>query len=104
MAKHGRGRSRETPAVDPLPLTLHDIYLLTAESDGQLALPGLGLVIDSQGLTVFTPEGATAAALAWSELTVLRTAGRSTTPGGEHGVILEARSERRTHRFVVPTD
>jgi hypothetical protein len=104
MAKHGRGRSRDTAVVDPLPLTLRDIYLLTAESDGQLALPGLGLVIDGQGLTVFAPHGATAAALTWSELTVLRAAGRTTGPGGEDAVILEARSEQRTHRFVVPTD
>ena len=104
MAKHRRGRSAESPAADPLPLSLHDVYLLTAESNGQLAVGGLALVVDQVGLTVFAPDGSVAAALAWSDLTILRTTGRTTAPAGEDAVLLEASSSTRTHRFAVPTD
>jgi hypothetical protein len=104
MAKHRRGNSSETPVVDPLPLALAEVYLLTAESDGQLAVGGLTLVVDHSGLTVFAPNGTTAAALAWSDLTILRTAGATTAPGGEGAILLEASSAVRTHRFAVPTE
>jgi hypothetical protein len=103
MAKHRRGRSKESPAVDLLPLRLADVYLLTAESEGQLAVGGLALVIDHRGLSVFAPDGTAAAELAWSELTVLRTAGPATAPGGEDAVLVEAASALRTHLFAVPT-
>jgi hypothetical protein len=103
MAKHRRGRANE-PGANPLPLLLDDVYLLTAESDGQLALGGLSLVVDHQGLTVSAPNGTTAAAMAWSELTVLRTAGRTTVSEGEGVVVLEASTAARTHRFAVPSD
>jgi hypothetical protein len=89
--------------VDLLPLSLGGVYLLTAESDGQLAVSGLTLVVDGEGFTVFAPDGTTAAVLAWSELTVLKTAGPTTAPGGEGAVLLEASSKLRTHRFAVPT-
>jgi hypothetical protein len=104
MAKHRRGRSGETTGIDPLPLSLGDVYLLTADSDGQLAVGGLTLLVDLHGLTVFAPGGATATSLAWSDLTVLRAAGRTSAPGGEEAVLLEASSAARTHRFAVPTD
>jgi hypothetical protein len=103
MAKHRRGRSKESPAAGLLPLTLAGVYLFTAESDGQLAVGGLALVIDHRGLSVFAPEGTVAAELAWSELTVLRTAGPTTAPGGEEAVLLEAASALRKHLFAVPT-
>jgi hypothetical protein len=89
--------------VDPLPLSLADVYLLTAESNGQQAVGGLTLVIDHQGLAVLAPNGTVAADLAWSELSLLRTAGRTSGPGGENAVYLEASSGARTHTFVVPT-
>jgi len=103
MAKHGRGRTNEPPAGDPLPLSLSDVYLLTAQSDGQLAVGGLALTVDHQGLTVFAPDGRPAATLPWSELTVLRAVGRTTAPGGGEAVLLEASSHARSHRFIVPT-
>jgi hypothetical protein len=103
MAKHRRGRSHPSVVVDLLPLSLGDVYLLTAESDGQLAVSGLTLVVDGEGFTVFAPDGTTAAVLTWSELTVLKTAGPTTAPGGEEAVLLEASSTLRTHRFAVPT-
>jgi hypothetical protein len=103
MAKHRRGRASESQAMDPLPLTLGGVYLLTAESNGELAVGGLALEINHRGLTVFGPGGAPAADLAWAELSALRTAGRTTAPGGEDAVVLEASSSLRTHRFAVPT-
>jgi hypothetical protein len=107
MAKHRRVRSTdrntELSATHALPLALADVYLLTAESDGQLAIGNLTLVLDDEGLTVLAPDGSSAAGLTWPELTSLRTTGRTTGPGGERAVVLEAASEMRTHRFVVPT-
>ena len=55
-------------------------------------------------LSVLAPDGTAAAELSWAELTVLRTAGPTTAPGGEDAVLLEAASVLRTHRFAVPTD
>ena len=79
------------------------MYLLTAESEGQLAIGQLTLVIDDLGLSVIAPDGETAAALAWSEFTVLQAVRRLQAPGGEGAVLLEASSAVRTHRFAVPT-
>jgi hypothetical protein len=104
MAKHRRERSREVPTVDPLPLSLDDVYLLTAESDGQMAVGGLSLVVDHNGLVVSSPGRSTAASLTWSEMTVLRTAGRTRILEGPDAVVLEASTAVRTHRFAVPTD
>jgi hypothetical protein len=102
VAKHRRSHSPQRP-VDRLPLSLRDVFLLTAESDGQQAVGGLALVVDHVGLTVVAPDGSTAKVLAWPELTSLRTNGRATAPGGGDAVLLEAASATRTHRFVVPT-
>jgi hypothetical protein len=106
MAKHRRRPGkRSAPADLPLsfPLSLSGVYLLTAESDGQMAVGQLTLIIDDHGFSVMAPDGEIAAALAWSELTVLQTAGRVSAPGGEDAVLLEAASSARTHRFAVPT-
>jgi hypothetical protein len=81
---------------------LHDVYLLTAESAGQLAVAHLTLVIDDRGLAVLAPDRSTATALTWAELTVLQTTVRTTTPDGRDAVLLEASSSTRTHRFAVP--
>ena len=105
MARHRRRRNRtEAPPPDPLPLTLRDVYLVTNESEGRLAVDGLGLVIDDGGLTVLAPHGAVAAALSWPELVFLRTLGPTSAPGGETAVVLEAGSAERIHRFLVPTE
>jgi hypothetical protein len=83
---------------------MKDVFLLTAESDGQQAVGGLTVTVDQGGLTVISPHGTTAAQFAWPELTVLRTAGRTPAPGGEEAVLLEVSGPGRTHRFAVPTD
>jgi hypothetical protein len=82
---------------------LGDVYLLTAESGGQLAIPNLTIVIDQEGLSVLAPDGRIAATLTWSELLVLRTSGRLSAPGGEDAVLLLVASAQRTHQFAVPT-
>jgi hypothetical protein len=110
MAKHRRGRTaaskpaKADAAVDRLPLSLPDVYLLTAHSAGQEAVGGLTLTIDQDGLTVIAPHGTTAAQLTWSELTLLETVGHTRAPGGEEAVALEATGPVRTHRFIVPTE
>jgi len=101
-AKHRRRLAKRPPDVDPLPLSLPDVYLLTADSAGQLAVGHLTLVIDDHGLAVLAPDGSTAAALTWAELTVLQTTGRTSAPDGRGAVLLEASSAVRTHRFAVP--
>jgi hypothetical protein len=106
MAKHRRRPGKGSRSADlPLsfPLSLNGVYLLTAESEGQLAVGQLTLIIDDHGFSVIAPDGEIAAALAWSELTVLQTTGRVSAPGGEAAVLLEAASSVRTHRFAVPT-
>ena len=98
MAKHRRRPGKRSPSAGlPLsfPLSLSGVYLLTAESDGQLAVGQLTLIIDDQGLSVIAPDGETAAALAWSEMTVLQTAGRVRAPGGEDAVLDTAGVESR---------
>lgn len=110
MAKHRRGRSTTSATRTPtvvtatLPLRLFDVYLLTAESDGQQAVGGLTLVVDQDGLTVTAPHGTIAARLPWSEVTVLKTAGRSRAPDGVEGVLLEVSGARGTHRFIIRGD
>jgi hypothetical protein len=104
MARHRKRRGSTETETKSLPLTLPDVYLVTAESGRQLAVNGLGLFLDEFGLTVLSPEGKTAAKLAWSELTSLRTKGRTTAPAGETALLLEATSATRSHQFLVPTE
>jgi hypothetical protein len=109
MAKHRRSRSSTsavpTPSipVDPLPLTLRDVYLLTTDAGQEMAVGSLTVVVDHPGLSVLAPDGRIAAVLTWSDLTVLRTAGPVSAPGGENAVLLVAASRQRSHRFAVPT-
>jgi hypothetical protein len=84
-------------------LALSDVFLLTADSNGQVAVPGLALMLDRSGLRVRKPDGTVAAAVPWGEVTELNGAGRMRTPAGSPGVVLEAVTVSRTHRFVVPS-
>lgn len=86
------------------PLVLSDVYLLTAESDGSVAVPGLTVMIDGSGLTVRKPDGSIAAVVSWVDVSGLGATRRIRTPAGSHGVIVEAETSSRTHRFVVPSD
>jgi hypothetical protein len=86
------------------PLVLSDVYLLTAESGGDVAVPGLTVVLDGSGLTVRKPDGAVGAVVAWTDVSGLVASKRIRTPAGNPGVIVEAMTASRTHRFVVPSD
>ena len=85
-------------------MTLNDVYLLTNEGEGRLAVEGLSLVIDDRGLTVIAPHGSVAATRSWPELVFLRTLGPATAPAGETAIVLEAADTARVHRFLVPTE
>jgi hypothetical protein len=93
-----------SPARRDGPLVLSDVYLLTAESQGKTAVPGLTVQLDGSGLTVRKPDGTTGAFVAWSEVSGLVADRRMRTPAGSQGVVLEAVTTSRTHRFVVPSD
>jgi len=94
--------------MPPLPhsgtLVLSDVYLLTAESGGDVAVPGLKIVLDESGLTVRKPDGDIGAVVAWADVSGLVASKRIRTPAGNPGVIVEAVTASRTHRFVVPSD
>ena len=105
-----RGATKERAGAEPTEaeagrrvLELSDVYLLTAASAGQDALPGLRVVLDGAGLTVCKPDGEVAAAVGWDDMSRLETPARMWTPSGEQGVVVEAEAEPRTHRFLVPT-
>jgi len=86
-------------------LTLSDVYLLTTDGGEEVAVPGLGVVIDQQGLTVTKPDGSVGAVVEWSDLKSLRAAERmEVEPGSPPAVVVEAVSNVRAHRFAVPTD
>jgi hypothetical protein len=99
-----RRKSPPTSPPDSFELTLTDVSLLTAESEGKVAVPGLKVVVDHLGLTVVKPDGAVGAVLGWGKLLTLRTAERMQLPTGMSAVVVEAVSDRATHRFTVPTD
>jgi hypothetical protein len=92
------------PPLHRGPLVLADVYLLTAASGGEVAVPGLTVVFDGSGLTVRKPDGALAAAVTWADVSGLVASKRMRTPAGHPGVIIEAATGSRTHRFVVPSD
>jgi hypothetical protein len=86
------------------PLVLADVYLLTAESGGNVAVPGLTVTFDGSGLTVRKPDGSIGAVVTWADVSALTAEGRVRTPAGSPGVVVQAATTTRTHRFVVPSD
>ncbi|HTT87475.1 MAG TPA: hypothetical protein VMF60_08920 [Acidimicrobiales bacterium] len=98
-ASAGAGRS----------LVLSDVLLLTAESGGRVAVPGLRVEMDQTAVTVRKPDGDIGAVVIWEDVSRLGVAGRMPTPLGPRGavvdgVIVEAVTAAKTHRFVVPTE
>jgi hypothetical protein len=107
---HTRGSTKEKVGEEPTSaeaagrvLELTDVYLLTAASAGQDAVPGLRVVLDSEGLTVCKPDGSRAAGMQWSDISRLEARARMATPEGDPGVVVEADAQTRSHRFLVPT-
>lgn len=97
-------KQNPTGSFDAFELTLADVYLLTVQSEGEVVVPGLKVVVDQLGLTVIKPDGGVGAVLAWGKLKTLGTGNRMQMPSGTPAVIVEAVSASRTHRFAVPTD
>ncbi|HYA67683.1 MAG TPA: hypothetical protein VED63_03025 [Acidimicrobiales bacterium] len=85
-------------------VVMPDAFLLTEDANGQLAVPSLTLVVDATGLTVVKPDGLAGAVVAWDDIVDLQAAGRMRTPTGAPGLVLEAVTAARTHRFMVPDD
>jgi hypothetical protein len=61
-------------------------------------------VLDGSGLTVRKPNGDVGAVVVWADVSGLVANKRMRTPAGSPGVIVEAVTASRTHRFVVPSD
>ena len=90
--------------TEPTSLEFAGVYLLTAESDGQAAVPGLTVALDTRGLTIRKPDGEVSTVIGWTQLSSVTAAGRMRTPVGRPGLVLEARTAAKVHRFVVPSD
>jgi len=84
-------------------LVMEDVFLLTADGDEPMAVPRLALVLDRAGVVVRRPDGAVGATVPWSEVTTVSASGRMHTPEGGTGVVVEAVTASRVHRFLVPT-
>ena len=103
------GTDRSSPPSSPTAgpaLVLSDVLLLTAESGGRVAVPGLSVVMDEAAVTVRKPDGDVGAVVNWADVSRLGVGGRMAAPLGDpiDGVIVEAVTAERTHRFVVPTE
>ena len=94
----GVPRARRPPRSDAGPLVLSDVYLLTAESGGNVAVPGLTVVLDGSGLTVRKPDGAVGAVVAWADVSGLVASRADAHPGGK-----PRRHRRGGHRHRAPT-
>jgi hypothetical protein len=104
MGRMPRSRPTVGDPYKSFELTLSDVYLITRDASGEVALPHLGVVIDQLGMTVTKADGAVAAVFRWDDLQGLRTAELVETPNGGGALVVEVDSYIRTHRFVVPTD
>jgi hypothetical protein len=103
QVSHMTGDPAQALAPSRDALVLGDVFLLTEDMNGQLAVPRLTVVLDSTGLTVLKPDGTAGAVVGWGDLSEVRATGRMRTPTGEPGVVVEAVTAVRTHRFMVPT-
>lgn len=86
--------------------TVPDVYLLTAGSDGTVAVPGLRLTFRQRGLELHKADGEMVWDCDWSDLVEMAPSERSVLPGGKDGVVMVVveRHRRRHHRFVLATD
>ncbi|HXX89484.1 MAG TPA: hypothetical protein VEI83_04575 [Acidimicrobiales bacterium] len=112
-------------ADDPLSLTLTGVHVLagegtpvpdgqgpspvgagagTVEAEGQVVVPGISLVLNQIGITVLKPDGGVGAVLPWSSLSSVSTVARWSTPTGAPALLVEAVTDKRTHRFLVPAE
>jgi hypothetical protein len=86
--------------------TVPDVYLLTAGSDGPVAVPHLRLTFREGGLELDKADGDMVWECDWSDLVEMAPIERSVLPDGKDGVVIVVveRDHRRHHRFVLATD
>ena len=86
--------------------TVSDVYLLTAGSQGPVAVPHLRLTFRDSGLELDKADGELVWECDWSDLVEMAPIERSVLPDGKEGVVIAVveRDRRRRHRFVVATD
>jgi len=86
--------------------TVPDVYLLTAGSEGPVAVPHLQLTFRESGLELDKADGELVWDCDWSDLVEMAPIERSVLPDGKDGVVMVVveRDRRRRHRFVLVTD
>ena len=86
--------------------TAHDVYLLTAGAEGQVAVPHLLLTFLASGLQLDKADGGPVWESTWDELEEMSPVGRSVLPDGRDGVVVVVveRDRGTRHRFVLTTD
>jgi hypothetical protein len=86
--------------------TVPDVYLLTASSEGPVAVPHLRLTFRESGLELDKADGELVWDCDWSDLVEMAPIERSVLPDGKDGVVMVVveRDRRRRHRFVLVTD
>lgn len=85
--------------------TLPDVYLLTAGTEGPVAVPHLRLTFRVSGLELDKADGELVWDCDWSELVEMAPVERSVLPDGKDGVVMVVVERgRRRHRFVLATD
>ena len=86
--------------------TVPDVYLLTAGSEGPVAIPDLTLTFRESGLELDKSDGELVWDCDWSDLVEMAPIERSVLPDGKEGVVIAVveRDRRRRHRFVLATD
>lgn len=88
--------------------TVPDVYLLTAGSEGPVAVPHLRLTFRQRGLELDKADGEMVWDCDWSDLVEMAPIERSVLPDGKDGVVMVVierdRRRRRRHRFVLATD
>ena len=85
--------------------TVPDVYLLTAGSEGPVAVPNLSLTFRESGLELDKADGEIVWDCEWSDLVEMAPIERSVLPDGKEGVVVVVveRGRRRRHRFVLAT-
>lgn len=86
--------------------TVPDVYLLTAGSEGTVAVPNLRLTFRDSGLELDKADGDMVWDCDWSDLVEMAPTERSVLPDGKDGVVMVVveREGRRRHRFVLATE
>jgi hypothetical protein len=104
IQERDRGNDGALEATSWSPLEFDGVHVLTAGPQGNVAIPGLALTIDSSGIILSKPDGTTVWFSAWHDVLELSTHERTRLDDGSTGLVLMVTTTaHRAHRFVVPT-